>query len=72
MHPFSIPVYLLFTANLPQQYGISTATYADNTAVLVTNNDPNETSTILENHLNEISMWFKKWQIQPNEKNQHM
>jgi hypothetical protein len=36
------------------------ATYADDTAVLASDDDPNTAANSLKNHLNEILLWASK------------
>lgn len=47
-------MYLLYTADLPTAPNATTATYADDTAVLVTHSDPIVTSRLLQENLNHI------------------
>lgn len=60
-------LYSLFTANLPTTNGVMIATYADDTAILATHSDSTTASKQLQNGLDAIQKWLKKWQIKANE-----
>lgn len=60
-------LYLLFTADLPTNQHTTTATYADDTAILSVHRDPTTASQLLQNNLNEIEIWIKKWRVQVND-----
>lgn len=60
-------LYLVFTADLPTQDNIVTATYADDTALLSSHQDPNMASILLQTNLNKIQRWLKIWRIRVNE-----
>ncbi len=60
-------LYLLYTADLPTSKNVITTTFADDTAILVTNKNPQTASRELQNHLVEIDKWLKKWRIKVNE-----
>lgn len=56
-------LYTVYTADLPTSKLIVTATYADDTAVLSCDKDQVRASAILQEHLNKIETWLKKWRI---------
>jgi hypothetical protein len=44
-----------------------TATYADDTAILTSHQNPITASRILQNHLNQFEQRLKRWRIKANE-----
>lgn len=60
-------LYLLYTADLPVNHNVTTATYADDTAILSSHQDPVLASQGLQANLDVISAWFKTWRIKVNE-----
>jgi hypothetical protein len=59
-------LYLLYTAGLPTLPESTTATFADNTAVIAMNSDPAIASEKLQTYLLAIQDWFKKWRMKAN------
>jgi hypothetical protein len=59
-------LYTLFTADIPTTDNILLGTYADDTAILSSSQDPHEASGLLQNHLNSLFHWFKSWKIKIN------
>lgn len=57
-------LYTVYTADIPVTEGIVTATYADDTAILSCDENPNVASWKLQKQLNDIDSWLKKWRIQ--------
>ncbi|VVC41489.1 Reverse transcriptase domain [Cinara cedri] len=60
-------LYTLFTANIPSTDNTLIGTYADDTAILSSSQDPHEASGLLQNHLNSLSHWFNSWKIKIND-----
>lgn len=60
-------LYLLYTADLPTDSSVTTATFADDTAILAIHNDPIIASNHLQENLNRIQKWLKLWRIKANE-----
>ena len=60
-------LYLPYTADLPNTADSITATFADDTAVLATHEDPAIATHRLQTNLNKIQLWLKKWRMKANE-----
>ena len=60
-------LYLLFTADLPTSNNTTTATFADDTAILASHQDPVQASVQLQQVLQDIQSWSSKWRIKTNE-----
>ena len=60
-----LTLYQLYTADLPQTENVETATFADDTAITVVHDEPNE-ATKLHKSLDEIGNWTQKWKIKIN------
>lgn len=66
-------LYLMYTADLPITPSLTIATFADDTALLASHNEPEQASKNLQSGVDKIQGWFKKWRIKPNEtKSQHI
>jgi histone H2A len=53
-------LYLMYTADLPTSPTTTIATFADGTAVLVSDNNPDVASQKLQTHLLTIQIWLQK------------
>jgi hypothetical protein len=60
-------LYLLYTADLPTSPGTLTATFADDTSILTTDNDPVVAPQLLQTDLLAIQNWLKTWRMKANE-----
>lgn len=60
-------LYILFTSDLPQTENAVVGTFADDTAVLAVNKNPQIASNMLQTYLNTLCEWLKHWRIKPNE-----
>jgi hypothetical protein len=58
-------LYLIYTSDLRTSDNTTTATFADDTAILATHEDP--ASVKLQATLNKIDDWAKKWRIKINQ-----
>lgn len=59
-------LYTLFTSDMPTSNEVTIATYADDTAILATNESPIEASKLVQHQLNLTETWFKKWNTAVN------
>lgn len=59
-------LYTLFTSDMPVSTNVTTATYADDTAILVSSPNPVIASSILQGHLDQLQTWFNSWNIKVN------
>ena len=59
-------LYLIYTADIPQNDQIITSTFADDTAILTTGRTAKESTETLQAAINTISTWTKKWRIKIN------
>jgi hypothetical protein len=60
-------LYTLYIADLPQLDKTILSTFADDTAIFITNPDPTQTSANLQEHLLEIITWTRRWKLKINE-----
>jgi hypothetical protein len=59
-------LYLLYIADMPTSSESTTATFADDTAVLAMDSDPAIASQKMQTNLLAIQNWFKKWRMKAN------
>jgi hypothetical protein len=60
-------LYLIYTAVLPTSPDVITATFAYDTAVLATHDDPEIAARKLQVALSDIQKWLTKWRLKVNE-----
>uniref|UniRef100_A0A2S2P0Y0 RNA-directed DNA polymerase from mobile element jockey n=1 Tax=Schizaphis graminum TaxID=13262 RepID=A0A2S2P0Y0_SCHGA len=60
-------LYTIFAHDIPKTLHTSLGTYADDTIILASNDNPQTVSDRLQNHLNIIQIWSKKWKIKIND-----
>jgi len=60
-------IYSIYTADLLETEQTMTATYADDTEILASHQNPITASTNLQHHLNQPEKWLKRWRIKANE-----
>jgi hypothetical protein len=60
-------LYVLYTSDLPTSRETPLGTFADDTAIFATREDPTVVSLNLQEHLHIIEKWLKKWKIKVNE-----
>lgn len=60
-------LYVLYTADLPTHTHTQIVTFADDTAILSTSPDPVIASQMLQENVNNIEQWLRKWRIKANE-----
>lgn len=59
-------LYLLYTADIPVNNYSMTAMFADDTAILATDEDQQTATDQLQRTLNNVSNWTKRWKIKIN------
>jgi hypothetical protein len=60
-------LYLIYTADLPTLANSTTATFADDNAILTVHEDPTMAAHRLQMHLNKIQSRLKTWKMKANE-----
>jgi hypothetical protein len=56
-------LYSIFTADLPETRQTMLATYADDTIILASHENPTEASRLLQTHLDQYAEWLQQWRI---------
>lgn len=59
-------LYSLFTSDLPTSPDTEIATFADDTAILASDEHPSLASSKLQDHLHLVEQWIKKWRMKAN------
>lgn len=59
-------LYFLYTADLPTTRNTQVATFADDTAILAVHACPETASHYLQQHLDTLDFWLRKWEIKVN------
>jgi hypothetical protein len=57
---------MLYTTDLPTSIHTTTGTFADDMVILAHHDDPVTASHKLQDHLDELEAWIKKWRININ------
>jgi hypothetical protein len=60
-------LYLLYTWDIPQEEDITTATFADDRAILAVGYSSEETTTKLQEACFRINDWTRLWRMRINE-----
>lgn len=60
-------LYLLYTCDIPNLENVTIATFADDTAILAVGNSSEEATEKLQNAINQINNWTKRWRTKLNE-----
>lgn len=64
---FGPPLFKLFASDLPTTSSTTTATFADDTAILATGDTPESAARKLQSSLASVEQWLQKWRIKANE-----
>ena len=65
-------LYTLYTSDLPLSQQSYNATFADDTATMAVNKNPDIASSILQQSLNEIQEWMKNGELWPVKTSRHI
>lgn len=60
-------LYLIFTADIPITNNTTIATFADDTAIVAVDKDPQIATEKLQIHLNQFQDWIHTWRVQVNQ-----
>lgn len=60
-------LYVLYTADIPTCRGLTTSTFADDTAILSRSRCPLQATSQLARHLVNVEKWLSDWRIKVNE-----
>lgn len=59
-------LYLIYTADLPTNPQTMVATFADDTAILASHENPERASEIVQYNISILDKWLQKWRIRAN------
>jgi hypothetical protein len=59
-------LYTIYTADLPTNIGTEKATFADDTAIMASDQNPVTASQKLQAHLSQTEHWLLKWRMKAN------
>lgn len=59
-------LYLIFTNDIPNSKNVTIATFADDTAILVTGENTSESTKKLQSAIKTVNEWTKRWEIKLN------
>lgn len=62
----SSTLFLIYINDIPRNPKTKLALFADDTAIIATGKNEQRTNTRIQNHLQEIQEYFKKWKIEIN------
>ena len=54
-------LYLIFTADIPTRNETDIATFADDTPIMASKENPQTASLSLQTHLNQLEDWLSNW-----------
>lgn len=60
-------LYIMYTYDIPLSSNTTTATFADDTAIMASHEDPYIASQRIQTHLNKLETWLHIWRIKVNE-----
>jgi hypothetical protein len=60
-------LYLMFTADIPTTNNTTIGTFADDTAIISVNGNPQMASENLQSHLNQLQEWLNNWRVKVNQ-----
>jgi hypothetical protein len=56
-------LYVLYTSDLPTSRETTLGTFANDTTIFATHEDPTIASLNLQEHISSIEKWLQKWKI---------
>lgn len=60
-------LYLLYTSDLPTTRHTTIGTFVGDTTIMASQEDPATASNLVQEHLDDLQIWMKKWKIKVNE-----
>ena len=60
-------LYTIYTSDLPTSIHTVISTFADDTAIVTVDQNPNTASKNLQDHLSSVGVWLRKWRIKVNQ-----